>query len=362
MGENPVSGHSTIELLPTEMILQIAENLEPWEVAAFALSSKRILYNLGTAAVKVRPKDRYAFFQLLERDLRHIPQILCAYCSYFHAPEESLMSKRHCCVLAPTYGRGIWNLTSPLLPTWLHWNMVKAVMQSHREGTGYHTVEDLKSTKTFSDDGTRVHYTARYLISNGKLILRTALALLPCKGGAREQTAFAPELANILRKNKLEASCGHVLWTERYPRVFSPQPEPGTPSSAHPLSINYRPCIWNTRRKKPLKTFHAADMKQCRRCHTSYTLMIKDLEDGGGRMVCLVSYKDLGKGESRDEPEWNSHMWHNTKTKQPKVRRGANEIRYDWGLQTSLMPESDVSGYGLEDWCFASLINRSRQW
>lgn len=361
VGEHPVSGYSTLELLPTELILQIAENLEPWEAAAFALSSKGILYKLGTASVILHPKDRYPFFQLLERDLRHIPEILCAFCSYFHAPEESLMSKRHCCILAPTYGRGIWNLTSPLLPTWLHWNMVRAVMQSHREGTGYHTVEDLKSTKAFSEDGTRVHYTARYLISNGKLILRTVLALFPCEGGAREQTAFAPELVNILRKNKLEACCGHVSWTKKYPLVFSPQPEPRTPSDAHPLSITYRPCIWNTRRKKPLRALYVADMDQCRRCHTSYTWMIKDLEDGGGRVVCLVSYKDLGRGQSRDEPEWNSHMWHNPKVKKPKVRRGVYDIRYDWGLQASLMPESDVSGYGLEDWCFASLINRSRQ-
>ncbi|KAF6815656.1 hypothetical protein CMUS01_12396 [Colletotrichum musicola] len=234
--------------------------------------------------------------------------------------------------------------------------MVNAVMQSHRQGTAHYTVEDLKSIEEFRVHDMRVNYTSRCVIANGKLLLRTVLALFPCEGGAKEQTASAPALLMILRKNRLEACCEHVSWAESYPTIFHPQPNPKMPSDADPMPITNGSYVWNSRRKKTLRGPYAADLKQCRECRTSYTFIVKDL-DGVRRVVCLVSYKDLGSGDH----QWGTHLWCNKPGEHPKVRRRERSVRNDWAWQTCFMPGSDVKRRDLEDWCFGSLVDGSRQ-
>lgn len=239
-----VSGYSTIEVLPVELIWNITECLELHEAAALALSSKQMLHKFGFTTFKqvpptgFSPAPRARWTSTPQNPLPLLREVSRTR-RVSYAIEEGLLliysrSKSVGC-------RGNCHRLFSLLDYIGTWST-----QSCRR-TGHYTVKDLKSIEEFHVHDTRVNYTSECVIANGKHLLKTVLALFPCEGGAKEQTASAPLLLSILRKQKLEACCGHVSWAESYPTIFHPQPNPRKPSDADPMPITNGPCVWNSR-------------------------------------------------------------------------------------------------------------------
>jgi len=119
--------------------------------------------------------------------------------------------------------------------------------------------------------------------------------------------------------------CAHRTWLEEYPFLFPEKdPEADDPGRAQTTTRNTH-CAWT--HKQPCRgpgvfrrACHTEDLRAgavggCAACYTDFAYAMLDLPRGGGRVVALATWKDLGAGESLADTYWQSHL--------PRKRKGA---------------------------------------
>ncbi|TKW52984.1 hypothetical protein CTA1_12519 [Colletotrichum tanaceti] len=308
-----VSGFATIEVMPTEIILSVADYLTLEDRVALALTSNPMLFKVGLQTLldlNNNARLRYNLLLRLEKDIYDMEDILCYRCQVFHPPEASLSTTtrdgriRPCAV---QQGPQDWSMSSPYLPPKLHFNMVKAVMRSYRYDLDSYNPRVLSSDALYvhENNEAKVRYVATPIIVDNQLLLRTVVTLLPSQSKDQARRA-APKLLDIInREARLSNACPHVWWSRVYPNIF----EDGPPSL--PTDVGYfadwapKPDdVWSPdTMPSPWGTLYDT----CGYCYTLFHYSSRDLDRSGARVVSLASYKFLGAGEDFNDGKWTRH-------------------------------------------------------
>lgn len=342
-----VIGYSTVEILPMELLLCITDHLTAAARASLALTSTVLYHKLGSNSLDITDeRSLFELLLLLERDGFPVKKVPCHTCRIYHMPQASLPSSGNACVIW-TMAERVGKFQSIYLPENMHWNMVYAIMRSHRQRTYRYSLDMLASSKDYRVGHAQIRYTTRCLIWDGELILRTVIAMLPCHGDEQQQRVAAPNLKPILRS--MNNCCGHVRWTEEFPQIWPEQ----KPQHLEPTTHRIDP--WNEEKDGPDRIHILIRSRKCHRCFTSYVYQLDDLSDGSGRVVSLASYKILGRGESVSDPKWNTHLWHASTEKQPRLWRKTCTVLTSWCRARWRAGSCSRWGLELEPWCFEGL-------
>ncbi|KAL0782232.1 hypothetical protein CaCOL14_000138 [Colletotrichum acutatum] len=120
-------------------------------------------------------------------------------------------------------------------------------------------------------------------------------------------------LYQILDWNNLTPCCGHVDWEATYPFIFQQDMQyPTDPKEAAIYGqllarddlMRIRD-IWDPA-VEPQLSLGNERMNACAFCYTNYTYEWRDVD--GSRIVRLISYKNIGKGEDVNKVKWASHF------------------------------------------------------
>lgn len=315
---NSIPGEDTslLEKLPTEILLNVKDHASLVDRAALALASRTLFWKLGPNSTNIKDaKMRTRLLLLLEKDKPDGKNIVCTICGIFHSPLKSTQHLSGSNISRPPCGyRGLYTFgpMSQISPYWLpeevHFNLVKAIMQSHRLQNQRYIPTMISSNRLYCHPTkeAKIQVSTTGFIFKGKLFLRTVTALFPSREKQRSRQT-APDLLDILRNNRpIDFICSHMSWSGMYPFLLNP------------FSLRFRPVtyllhrfgynVWRTS-EPPAFNVHWVD-ERCLWCYTSCYFKTLDLPDGGGRVVAFISFKDLGCGESTDEVEWKSHVWY----------------------------------------------------
>ncbi|KAK3942934.1 hypothetical protein QBC46DRAFT_424063 [Diplogelasinospora grovesii] len=307
-------GGSTLEIIPLEIVQEIAEYLLPEAKAALALASRTMLYRFGTEALKLGLPSRYNLLLLLSKDGIWLQDILCPFCYVFHAPfpipawpSGPHTNTRACQTEKADGKRKPWEqaISSPWLPAHVTFNTVAAVMRCHRHNSTAYMPETLASSDKFEIGDCKVHCYHDFRIVNGHLLLKTEKLVLPCKGKAKTTNAFSQVQAILqIPQNeawKLNEGCVHINFILGGHVVLNNQPEFDINAIQHTCASSHAmpcfKCSWVGKRC----VFY------CWSCYTDYSLGFVDLPGNGGRVCVLTTWKDLGSGECIKNREWQSH-------------------------------------------------------
>lgn len=354
-------GFAIVEVIPAEIISILSSYLALEESAALALTSKRMLSKVGYLSFVELNRCAVSRFKLLlqlEKEIYDMKEILCHRCQVFHPPTSSNLRKgrkengsiRPCAKRSPS--QRDWSTSSPYLPTKLHFNMVKAVMRSYRYGLDLYDPRVLASSSLYIDETTnaKARYTATCVIADNKLLLRTVVTLLPSP--IREEARrTAPSLLELIKKRqRLRNACPHIEWSQVYPKIFEDKP----PIPQHLAPIDEHPDTWGSKTKAcPNRGFYDA----CKYCSTLFHFSYRDLAISGARVVSLVSYKFLGKGEDLNDRVWMLHTQEATEEAKKRLRVSIWRL-YPvdaWHREKIKLPEYGGRGYALDPFCFEGL-------
>ncbi|KAK2772672.1 hypothetical protein CKAH01_13871 [Colletotrichum kahawae] len=370
-----VSGYATIEVIPVELILLITKDLHSQSRTMLALTSRMMLFKVGRQCLidfysSISAYSKFHFLRQLERETPSIRDILCYKCHVFHPPASSQLPKsldesgrrtRPCWEIPKLPGRFIRRgYSSPLLPPKIHWNMVKAVMDSYRNGLNIYSPADLSSRTVFTraDHEAKALLFANCIIADGELLLRTVVTLLPSK--VKENARHGvPYLFDIVEKEpSLCYVCPHVKWREIFSHVFMGTP-PSPPSNCltmrEPMDHKYDD-VWKNESMTRAKRGRSV---KCGYCSTVFNYSWRDLAKRGSSIVSLVSYKTLRENEHNvpSNSRWSRHM------NRPDAYNSYNRDVSSFGMYapaawiraTKDIPEFDTRRCTLEARCFEGL-------
>ncbi|OHE97158.1 hypothetical protein CORC01_07599 [Colletotrichum orchidophilum] len=338
--EKEYQGPGLDHVLSPSLILVVAKHLTMVERAALSLTSKKMLLAIGEENFWLVSKSggQLDLLALLERDASNSRDVLCRLCQKFHDPilsvtasdydsqGRSASSARPC--VKEIFSSRHQRMASPYLPRELHFNMIKAFMRSQRSQTGSYRSSLLESTAIYRHKKTEANIqqaTTCRVLSQGDLLIKTVTTLFACRDAnqAKNNVRFIVEL---LKRNKLTTCCEHVDWMKTYPFVFN---YVGLPTDEDKLRKYHKSRlndpmkkirdIWNPAVVPRYSPRNFVWIMACEICYTNYTYEWKDTEEGS-RIVMLISYKNLGKGEDVNDVKWSSHFKHNTPDPNTKPR------------------------------------------
>ena len=323
-----------LENIPAELVWEVARYLDTEDRAALALVSKTMLERLGKNELLPPRPFKFSFLRRLERDGVCPDAILCPCCVKFHSPLLSLdESGRHRGSATPEEVRKLQrveqahsNATSPNLPAHLHFNMVAAVMRSHRHGWPTYSPRTLATAvrQRLPDHPARMTTFTRCYVVQGRLILGEQRLVLPLVeggnqgggGGGEARLAATARLGGFMDGfYHAGIICAHLSWRKRYAGLF--HLDTGDTERWRVASRNHV-CAWThaqpcRRALGPTRACRAWDMRAtkvqgCPLCQTDFAWAAVDLPDGRGRVLALGVWKDLGAGETLRDPRWRSHL------------------------------------------------------
>lgn len=305
-----------LQALPTEMLVAIASFLHPESRAALALACRRTLSALGHQSLHLQGDPRFRLLQLVERDGIFPSDILCPWCRVFHDPLLSFgryirfrggAKPDRPCVTSPAEGSMVFHLfSSPFAGDAIHANTVAAVMRSHRHGSSAHGPNLLSATHRWPVPGVPVPMSrASCVIARGHCIFKTELFLLTPKSPSGSLNGLGQLHALLYRRR----ACRHVTWTCAFPSLSS---SPGTrtaPAGQWCQRKHARPCDRGLATADPKceEPYCSGGPAHCHECYTDCAFHVRELPRDQGRVLVLTTWKDLGAGESADDPRWMSH-------------------------------------------------------
>ncbi|KAF6835401.1 hypothetical protein CMUS01_05775 [Colletotrichum musicola] len=296
--------------------------------------------------------SRFKLLLHLEKETCDMREILCHTCQVFHPPTSSNLEEGNGGIR--TCARGSlsqqdWSTSSPYLPTTVHFNMVKAVMRSYRCRLDLYDPRLLFSSVLYVDEATnaKARYTATSLIADNQLLLRTVVTLLPSpiRGEAR---SAAPNLLQLVNERPgLRNVCLHIEWSWVYPNIFDDKPPP--PPTGEPLAD-----AWNPRIKpNPMRGYP----ESCKYCWTLFHFNYTDLKVSGARVVSLVSYKLLGRGEDFNDRLWVLHTQEAAEEEKRNLRISYLQMHPTdaWCRGRPKLPEYGGRSANLDPFCYEGL-------
>ncbi|KAK1852961.1 hypothetical protein CCHR01_04406 [Colletotrichum chrysophilum] len=296
-----------------------------------------MLLSLGSESLTLQKRSdcRRELLLLLERDLRDLSLFFCPRCVAVHPPELSwtiardeeyqrIFGESRPCVRKYQRSRPDWD-PSPWLPSGLDYETIRVAMTRYRLG-GLCRPKDLLPMSQrwygkFDKNGysrPHVHHDTEFLVSRGRMILCTKIKLQTykyvCSGTSSINIDKSLYLDILSKSADRSHCCAHMTWQRKYTFIFNP-----STIETHE-SDNFQAKGRLSKRQK--KVF--GGIETCDFCHTSYTYCLRD---GGGK-IDLISYKDLGEGETTTDPRWRSHQWQGAEIPLQNINRHRLAI---WG-------------------------------
>jgi hypothetical protein len=354
-GESPE--YPKLENLPAKVLLQIQSYLPRESRAALSMANRHMLAVCGNGVARIKYRGEWkAFLELLDRDLSFL--VFCRPCGSIHAPDEKQ------CV----YPR-IWS-------GWPPFGAVHAIMRNYRAGRDYRELlmqytrhkrrTCLVLGPTLMLSCLKVEHDAGHLISESEVFWIPTVAR-----DTSPRTLFL--FGKAVYDNR--GICPHTSFSLEYPflcpdmRSFGQQPiflkhGDGRATETIPLPTGtnkgflrigsgqfsdlpkFTPSSLLIDEALRCGLFHETGcscpgssawgvVKSCSKCYTDFCLSKQDLSGGTqGRVLVFTVWRDLGTGESRDDPIWLSH-WicrtantpANAPTNTPRPSSGAWQCR-----------------------------------
>ncbi|KAL6863139.1 hypothetical protein ACO1O0_003383 [Amphichorda felina] len=356
--------------LPPSILHTIMDQLPTESQAMMQLINRRLKKKFEGRHVdrkKMEPRSltKRNILALLERDSPYPHCILCPWCCQFHRPERSRLLEAHsedsqfirpCSVriqpsleIMSPYFEG----ASHFLPPKVHFNMVAAIMNSHRTRTvriPVYTPNILASTLNLpSERGIQIQVHHKLQIVGGSLLLKTEAVIYKphhiltcgdvpeavCLGGlfrkhrrhlrACQHTEYTPGLKQYLLCPHggcgidCEEKCHHHTDVDRTKDGYHAE---GCHKSIWEIDS---PCGWSS-------VSPGGKVFACPCCFTDMAVDIRDVyrENSGAsspsRAVIFTTWKDLGKGQDVKDPKWQSHL--NTSDRPSGAVRGQEPTVY----------------------------------
>lgn len=352
-----------LEEIPTELVLIIANNLDPPTRGALALTSRALFIKSGgNDAVKFDEDDpqasqRHKLLLLLARDSRYLPLTLCPFCHIFHRPirtslpagmtfnpedARSANSKLQKCQReSPILNPSDYAAMAEYLPTKVHQSIVKAVLESYAS-VGSADLPKLRKLPLETDSyevevgdgetGATTLFCFNYDVAiNNKeqILLKTQKTIIPCwhkttsekDTSAEEIVAAVERLGRILsdpnyephRHKLLNKLCEHKgeNLTSRHITLFRGL-----------LDRARFECIWthplnNSANCCPKSFEKMACVTKCRYCRTDIGIHIRDMELPGNnsfrtrkaRAAVVTTWSDLGSRLPNSSWECHKTGW-----------------------------------------------------
>jgi hypothetical protein len=299
---------SSLETIPVEIFQCIAADLSAIDRASLAIVSRSLLAKLGKATLQLQRQSRLELLVRLERDGVCISYILCPECKVFHRPHQALWhvalrtyrkkprGMRPCAIAGFAEDEARCRTRSVFLPPEIHFNMVAAVMRSHRHKSGRYNTQSLSSTRHYSKVGyPKINCDTKCAIVDGRLIVKTETRFLPCKGmdGVLDAAANVWEYLDMWG---LQNCCPHWNWDRWLGKETY-------------IAGRIWTCgIWCLKNGSCVVD-RIFGVGGCRCCYTDFSFGVADLPDNQGRVLVLTSWKDVGKGEDIEDRKWKSHSF-----------------------------------------------------
>ncbi|KAG7047409.1 hypothetical protein JMJ77_0010761 [Colletotrichum scovillei] len=321
--------------MPTGLLLGISAYLTIVDRAVLSLTSKRMwaMFGHDNWLLSLPSHKKLELLSLLERDVSEdeIGNILCRPCQIFHDPDLSWPSSKSAndreynrpCRQEPANPRQ--RLLSPYLHRSYHFNLFKNTEAYRRSKESPYDVDqlylvELPTSYGHENEKAEVVQTMTCRASkDGELIVKTVTDLSADKDDVHY-------LYQILAWNNLTPCCGHVDWEAVYPFIFQQNMQyPTDPKEAAIYGqllarddlMRIRD-IWNPA-VEPQLSLGNERMNACAFCYTNYTYEWRDVEKS--RIVRLISYKNLGKGEDVNDAKWASHFNYRAYLESGVIRR-----------------------------------------
>ncbi|KJZ75828.1 hypothetical protein HIM_04652 [Hirsutella minnesotensis 3608] len=361
----PAHDGPRLEMLPAEVLVIIAYNVAPVDRACLALSCRTTLWKVGHAALRLGKQSQFELLHRLERNGASKGHILCPGCKVFHPPSlsrvvsawsfENGIGTRPCwedyynAAGAMTIGsQRTMKYLSTNLPYHVHFNIVSAIMRSHRHGWDVHTTNVLKAShrRQGTSGYPKLYQRFSCKIIAGRLVLKSEKLILPCKGyhNIKDRTNIT-KYAEFLNSWPLNRCCNHRYWRTGYCSIFSPC-----------LRILRTICIrcqaWDSSASNTLeisqRTQYMSRIYGCAYCYTDYALALLDLPDEAGQVIVMTTWKDLGYGQSLDDPRWRSHHVQRLTSRTDRLRLQNDRGSIGQAYEADVAQGNDDGGGGVD--------------
>lgn len=333
--ENPIRDNP-FESISNELLIMVATLLSPLDRASLAFTSRHT-HALLQNALSLNPhSDRYNFLSRLENSGIWPEEILCAGCKKFHLPRKRRQwtqkeGSRDCIRNGSMFLLGY--LETPYLQYQVHFDLVAAIMRSHRHNSGVYSVNLLASHQVHANERVKIVSTTSARVHQGQLLLKTETFVFCGKA--------AEALWNIALARKMLSSieslwqvCQHLNWDQPWRFVFYPffhflheskgvpqyREDTGTFVSRYDQNMSaLHKCLWThpsncwIRCQAASRVETSLDMPwSCKGCTTDYKVSVGYLEREGmsslGKYVVFTSWKNLGEGHDVTDKRWLGHM------------------------------------------------------
>ncbi|RMJ13313.1 hypothetical protein CDV36_006997 [Fusarium kuroshium] len=321
------------KVLPNELILELADVLNPADRASFAYTDRRAYHCIGGAFKFASATDRLEFLTRLDRDGFFPFDILCHECGMFHPPRsysywDEVEGRRACIRHGDSDVIRQGYLDSPFLPYHVFFDIVAAVCRSFRLKTDNYPVDCLADRQVYKAEGVKISSRTSARICEGRLILKTENVLLLQPG---PDLLLNVKMLNEILYEKwwLTGVCGHVSWDMIWPYILNPEEEPDVKiydrvlskdTSTLPVLDGWDLCncisrdgmtCWTDNDINPwFIEWHSDELWGCEKCSTDFKISVVQRPPDYPRANAIVftSWKDLGKGVSLSDEHWREHM------------------------------------------------------
>ncbi|KAH8672168.1 hypothetical protein BGZ61DRAFT_536828 [Ilyonectria robusta] len=309
-----LSGNEIFSNVPTETVLEISMYLDEVDQAALALSSRRLLYMMGTETLQLEEPMRFELLGRLERDGVYLMDILCSICRRFHLPRlTDGPTSNETEAARPCYYYGNkWiqeSTASRNLPVGMHFDMVAAVTRSIRHQALYYKSHMIYKTVrwVYGSSECRLATTHTVRVVDGHFLVRKENCLYP-ESIRSASLCSVPKLQRMLaRLEQFTTCCEHVKWADTVDFLFDPT------LKTWPQHV----CLWTHPEQCEYPRFEGLCQQpvasvlrkvySCRVCYTDYAIGRRNLV-GGLTTITLTSWKDLGCGKDVEDRVWKSHL------------------------------------------------------
>ncbi|KAK1463230.1 hypothetical protein CMEL01_13299 [Colletotrichum melonis] len=325
------------QIMPTELLLAISAYLTMVDRAVLSLTSMRMwaIFGENNFLLSLPSQKKLELLTLLERDADEHKNgnVLCRPCQIFHDPYLSIPTAYHSstgakgsgynrpCLQEPANPHQ--RLVSPYLHRTLHFNVLKHLQADKRSKVNLYGPDQLYLVDSVAYCHESVKATVEEIMTcristQGELLVKTVTDLSATRNDV-------PYLYQVLERNNLIKCCGHMYWAARYPFIFQHNMQYYT----DPVDLARYRREWESDDLKRIRNIwhpgeepqHSMDnrhMRACAFCYTNYTYEWRDVD--GNRIVRLISYKNLGKGEDMNDVKWASHFKYRACSREDIIR------------------------------------------
>ena len=313
-------GAAHLAAAPMEVWSEIAQHLDPTDVANLALTCKLLRLRLGLAPwLALRAEDNRLFRTafLLPMDKQHPEHLFCFLCTSYHfrlTPGEE--------ALYPMYKQyPVYNCPNPrdlLLPKTrvahnrtLPFYLVQLAMRAQRHGNDYGIHLTALSRSWSCRDSDWTHRT-RYHVHKGHLLMRVNSTCF----AKPDMTPSEMRLFLFSRNDYTPyfSVCSHWGDGDLTKLTKCALTHPPQAAQSFTQQLRDRPRIPSQQLRKPsLMATQCEDCKplrRCPQCPSEYLMEIKILEDKKDPIqrfkhgISVTRWTDLGDGVSPSSPEW----------------------------------------------------------